>query len=209
MLCLPSSKTRTALTRSLPNETGRGARAALLFPFSPKARPLRRAFAFLEEYPVSAQHIYTSAPLGSLIRYSNGKPRPPARFRRKLRAWEHENGVGRLVERYPGYVSASFNSPPHFMLHLGDYGSQGTIVLTVRRAYGLDSSLHFEIVETPRAGSVRILTSVDGRDELRHLASNLAAAESWMQVNRYSNMRTEIVSDQDPVILPPTTRRAA
>jgi len=40
---------------------------------------------------VSAQHIYTSAPLGSLIRYSNGKPRPPARFRRKLRAWEHEN----------------------------------------------------------------------------------------------------------------------
>ena len=117
--------------------------------------------------------------------------------------------MGRLVERYPGYVSASFNSPPHFMLHLGDYGSQGTIVLTVRRAYGLDSSLHFEIVETPRAGSVRILTSVDGRDELRHLASNLAAAESWMQVNRYSNMRTEIVSDPDPVILPPTTRRAA
>jgi len=56
---------------------------------------------------------------------------------------------------------------------------------------------------------VRILTSVDGRDELRHLASNLAAAESWMQVNRYSNMRTEIVSDPDPVILPPTTRRAA
>ena len=79
----------------------------------------------------------------------------------------------------------------------------------MRRAYGLDSSLHFEIVETPRAGSVRILTSVDGRDELRHLASNLAAAESWMQVNRYSNMRTEIVSDPDPVILPPTTRRAA
>ncbi len=44
--------------------------------------------------------------------------------------------MGRLVERYPGYASASFTSPPHFMLHLGDYGSQGTIVLTVRRAYG-------------------------------------------------------------------------
>lgn len=158
---------------------------------------------------MSAQHIYTSAPLGSLIRYSNGKPRPPARFRRKLRAWEHENGMGRLVERYPGYASASFTSPPHFMLHLGDYGSQGTIVLTVRRAYGLDSDLQFEIVETPRAGAVRILTSVDGRDELRHLASNMVAAETWMQVNRYSNMRTEIVADPDPVILPSSTRRAA
>lgn len=158
---------------------------------------------------MSAQLIYTTAPLGSLIRYSNGKPRPPERFRRKLRAWEHENGMGRLVERYPGYASGSFSSPPHFMLHLGNYGSQGTVVLTVRRAYGLDSDLQFEIVETPRPGSVRILTSVEGRDELRHLASNVAAAEAWMRVNRYSNMRTEIVTDPDPVVLPPTTRRAA
>lgn len=158
---------------------------------------------------MSAQHIYTTAPLGSLIRYSNGKPRPPARFRRKLRAWEHENGMGRLVERYPGYVTASFSSPPHFMLHLGDYGSQGTVVLTVRRAYGLDSDLQFEIVETPKPGSVRILTSVDGRDELRHLASNMAAAEAWMNANRYSNMRAEIVTDPDVVVAPPSTRRAA
>lgn len=158
---------------------------------------------------MSAQHIYTTAPLGSLIRYSNGKPRPPARFRRKLRAWEHENGMGRLVERYPGYVTSSFSSPPHFMLHLGDYGSQGTVVLTVRRAYGLDSDLHFEIVETPKPGSVRILTSVDGRDELRHLASNMAAAEAWMNANRYSNMRAEIVTDPDVVVAPPSTRRAA
>jgi hypothetical protein len=95
------------------------------------------------------------------------------------------------------------------MLHLGNYGSQGTVVLTVRRAYGLDSDLQFEIVETPRPGSVRILTSIDGRDELRHLASSMAAAEAWMQVNRYSNMRAETVSDPDPVVLPPTARRAA
>ena len=30
---------------------------------------------------MSAQYIYDTAPLGSLIRYSNGEPRPPERFR--------------------------------------------------------------------------------------------------------------------------------
>ena len=51
---------------------------------------------------MSAQYIYDTAPLGSLIRYSNGEPRPPERFRRKLAAWNNDNGTGRFVERYPG-----------------------------------------------------------------------------------------------------------
>ncbi|EZP69562.1 hypothetical protein BV96_04102 [Sphingomonas paucimobilis] len=48
---------------------------------------------------MSAQSIYDTAPLGSLIRYSNGEPRPPERFTRKLKAWNNDNGIGRLVER--------------------------------------------------------------------------------------------------------------
>ena len=45
---------------------------------------------------MSAQHIYDHAPLGSLIKYADGAPKPPARFTRKLRDWESRNGVGRL-----------------------------------------------------------------------------------------------------------------
>jgi len=48
---------------------------------------------------MSAQLIYDTAPLGSLIRYSNGEPRPPERFTRKLKAWNNDNGIGRLIER--------------------------------------------------------------------------------------------------------------
>lgn len=50
---------------------------------------------------MSAYAIYENAPLGSLIRYSNGTSRPPARFIRKLKAWEQRNGVGRLVRKEP------------------------------------------------------------------------------------------------------------
>ena len=104
---------------------------------------------------MSAQHIYDSAPLGSLIRFSNGEPRPPARFTRKLRAWNEENGMGRLVDRSAGRAGV-YPSPATFSLHLGNYGSQGTIVMVVRRIYTVDSALQFEIAEQPKAGMVRI-----------------------------------------------------
>jgi hypothetical protein len=44
---------------------------------------------------MSVKAIYDSAPLGALIRFSNGELRPPARFTRKVAAWERVNGVGR------------------------------------------------------------------------------------------------------------------
>lgn len=62
---------------------------------------------------MSAQSIYDTAPLGSLIRYSNREPRPPERFTRKLRTWNNENGLGRLVERYPGDDRTGYHSPAH------------------------------------------------------------------------------------------------
>ncbi len=126
---------------------------------------------------MSAQHIYDSAPLGSLIRFSNGEPRPAARFTRKLRAWNEENGMGRLVDRSAGRAGA-YPSPATFALHLGNYDSQGTIVMVVRRIYTVDSALRFEISEQPKAGMVRILSRRDGREELHHLAPNMAAAEA-------------------------------
>lgn len=153
---------------------------------------------------MSAQHIF-DAPLGSLIAFSNGEPRPPERFRRKLALWEQCNGTGRLTERSP----ASGNSPASFALHLRDYGSQGVIVMKVRRIYTLDSALHFEIVETPRSGMVRVITSFAGRDELLYLAPVVATAEAWMASHHYSNMRAEIVGDADPAAQPSIQGRAA
>lgn len=157
---------------------------------------------------MSAQHIFDAAPLGSLIRFSNGEPRPPERFTRKLRAWENDNGVGRLVERSPADVGERYASPASFALHLGNYGSQGTIIMVVRRHYSVDSPLHFEIAELPQAGMVKVLTSFKGRDELRYLGSDMAEAEAWLARNRYSDARFEVVGEPAPTALPAGTRRA-
>ena len=45
---------------------------------------------------MSASTIIDTAPLGALIRYTDGSPKPPARFTKKLAAWERSNGVGLL-----------------------------------------------------------------------------------------------------------------
>ena len=44
---------------------------------------------------MSAQLIYDLALLGSIIRFSDGAPRPPERHRRKLSAWENSNSGAR------------------------------------------------------------------------------------------------------------------
>lgn len=158
---------------------------------------------------MSAQSIYDTAPLGSLIRYSNGEPRPPERFTRKLKAWNNDNGIGRPVERAAEAIRPTWRSPAGFCLHLGNYGSQGIIAIVVRRHYSVESTLHFEITETPRPGMVRVLTSLGGRDELRFLAQDVRTAEAWLERNHDSNARLEIVGDPDPVVLPSSLRRAA
>ena len=48
---------------------------------------------------MSATTIIDTAPLGALIRYTDDSPKPPARFTKKLAAWERSNGVGRLVKK--------------------------------------------------------------------------------------------------------------
>ncbi|MDB5726061.1 MAG: hypothetical protein JWQ16_2815 [Novosphingobium sp.] len=148
----------------------------------------------------TARHIYDNAPLGSRIAYSSGEPRPPERFTKKLRRWDNENGTGRLVERHHGAGSHSAT----FTLHLGDFGSEGTIVLVVRRLFSADSAKRFEILEVPKPGMVRVLTGHGDREELRFLAPDMANAERWMAENHYSDMRVEIVTDPDPVALPDT-----
>jgi hypothetical protein len=50
---------------------------------------------------MSAITILDTAPLGALIRYIDGSPKPPARFIKKLAAWGRSNGVGRLVKKEP------------------------------------------------------------------------------------------------------------
>jgi len=142
---------------------------------------------------MSVKTIYESAPLGALIRFSNDKPMPPARFTRKVAAWERVNGVGRLVRKSPSFVRGAYASPAAITLHEGDFASNGVVVLVVHRTHDLDSDLRFEVISVPPPGSCRIVQPFGEAVELLHLANDRAAAETWLQAHRYSHARIEMV----------------
>lgn len=143
---------------------------------------------------MSASLIFDIAPLGSLIAYSDGTSKPPARFTKKLAAWERRNGVGRLVRKEPARERPTYSSPPCFTLHEGDFGERGIVLVTIMRTYGIDSDLTFRVVERPKVGQVRVVQDVGDNAELLHLAQNREAAELWLAKAGYSRARLEDIT---------------
>jgi len=129
-----------------------------------------------------------------VIRYSDGTARPPARFRKKLSAWDSRNGTGRLVRKEPPRERPTYISPARFTLHEGDFGQGGIIVVSVRRTWSVESDLRFEVVERPKIGMVRVLQDLGDSPELLHLARDRGAAERWLANNSYSRAFLEEVS---------------
>jgi hypothetical protein len=144
---------------------------------------------------LDGQAVYDTLPLGAQLRFFDGTPRPPERFRRKLADWRNRNDEGRLVEKCAGDTRDTHTYPATFILHLATYGSNGTIVLIVNRGFNVTTPLQFEMVERPRAGMVRVLTSFRDNITLRHLAPDMAAAKAWLAEHHYSDARFEIVTD--------------
>jgi len=143
---------------------------------------------------MSASLVFDIAPLGALIAYTDGQPKPPSRFTRKLAAWERRNGVGRLVRKEPARERPTYSSPPCFTLHEGNFGQGGIILVTVMRTYGIDSDLTFCVGERPRVGQVRVVQDIGDNVELLHLAETQEAAELWLAKAGYSRARLETIT---------------
>jgi hypothetical protein len=144
--------------------------------------------------PLSAQQIYDTAPLGSLILFSDGTPEPPARHCRKHAAWEASNGIGRLTRKAP----ANRASPASFTLHLGDFGSGDVMVVKAYRTVPVTSALAYTIGETPRPGQAAILRDEGGTSTLLHLADTYADAEAWLNAHSYRDARIVAASAPEP-----------
>lgn len=141
-----------------------------------------------------ASLILDIAPLGSLIQYDNGEPKPASRFTKKLAAWKQANGVGRLVRKEPARERPTYTSPPCFTLHEGDFGQRGVILVTITRTYDINSKLRFQVLERPRPGQVRVVHEVGENVELLHLAADREAAELWLAKAGYNRARLEEVT---------------
>jgi hypothetical protein len=146
---------------------------------------------------MSAQLIYDRVPLGSLIRYSDGTPRPPERFKKKLSAWENNNTGGRLVRKSAPRTVGAHTTLAGITLHQGDFGSAGIVVLKVFKTFSVNSPLAFTVVERPKPGQVRVLNRAGADAELLHLTDTRAAAEAWLASHRYSDaVLDEVTADE-------------
>ncbi|MBX9827958.1 MAG: hypothetical protein K2Y27_23555 [Xanthobacteraceae bacterium] len=136
---------------------------------------------------MSARSIFDNAPLGAIVRYSDGAPRPPARFTKKLAAWENANNGGRLVRKTPTRTLGNYTSRASFTLHQGDYGNAGVVVLKVFKTFSVDSALTFTVVERPAPGTVRVFDRCGDDAELVYLAASRSDAETWLKAHGYPN----------------------
>lgn len=149
---------------------------------------------------MSAQHIFDNIPLGSIIRYSDGTPKPPARFTKKIEHWERSNGSGRLIRKSPGRTVGNYHCPASFTLHEGDFGGGDIVLIVMHRSFSVDTRLQFDVVETPALGFVRVLAQYGIGAELLHLAENFDAAASWLKQHPHANAKLEEVITEAPVL---------
>lgn len=147
----------------------------------------------------TAQSIYDEAILGATICYSDGTPRPPARFKRKVRTWEARNGSGRLTRRSPG-GTGSRPYPATFTLHEGNYGSEGVVILSVNKIFSVSDERTFEVVDVPPPGAALVLQQWNEERELLHVANDRASAESWRDRHGYRNAHIEIVGQAETAV---------
>jgi len=143
---------------------------------------------------MSAHLIYDLVPLGSVVAFSDDTLRPPDRHRKKLAAWKHRNGFGRLIAKHPEANLGSMLLPATFTLHIGDYGSGGVTVMRVHRTIEVTSDLNYCVIERPKIGSVLVLTRPGEDAELVHLAASRADAEAWLQRHGYPHAVLEEVT---------------
>jgi len=141
---------------------------------------------------MTAQRVFDLAPIGSIVVWSDGTPRPPERHKKKLDAWRANNARGRLIAKQGERRLGTVAIPAGFTLHEADLAST---IMKVFRTFSVASNLRFEVVEHPPIGSIRIFDRPGGGGELVHLAADRREAEAWLSRHGYPHAVLEEVSD--------------
>ena len=153
---------------------------------------------------MSAKLIFDHAPIGAIIAYSDGTPRPPERHLRKLADWKNCNGAGRLICKRAAVERGAQTIPASFNLHESDYGSNGTIVMRVHKTFDVNSQRDFTVREQPKPRSVLVMSRPGDLGELVYLAANRSEAEDWLTRRGYPEAEL-----QEVTVPAPDARRAA
>lgn len=127
--------------------------------------------------------IYDLAPIGAVIRFRDGTPRPLGDRPGDLNVWALFNGIGRLVKKDPMPYLSPLPHPVSITLRTDEFAATPAAGVTISLAEPSNRDLSFEIVELPAMGSVRILHRLADNVELLHLAADHHAALRWLAQN--------------------------
>ena len=127
---------------------------------------------------MKATELHHLSPLGALVSYNDGTPMPPARHKKKLRAWKNRNGSALFVKAQPGDPTKSWGTAT-FTLQESDGP-----VLVVNRIYDINSDLNFEVTP-PAPGTILAYSEFERVVDVRHVFKNECAAKDWALSRRY------------------------
>lgn len=119
---------------------------------------------------MDAHLIISLAPLGSVVEWSDGAPRPPDHQVATLYHWKRNNGAGLLVRKCGEDAGGLPDTWPFFILRHDDD----------LRTFPVGVSLRFRIAARPRIGSVRIFERDASEALLLHLAEDWEGARAWL-----------------------------
>jgi hypothetical protein len=146
---------------------------------------------------MSAHAIFDNAPIGSIIAWSDGTPRPHERFAQKRADWQTRNGTGRLIRKQPSRSMGNLSLTASFTLHQADRRAVDVSAIRFDRIFSLDSSLQFTVIERPAIGAVRLFDRAGSDAELVYLAPHRQAAEEWLARHGYPQaVLDEVTADE-------------
>ena len=122
---------------------------------------------------MNADLIISLAPIGSVVEWSDGAPRPPEHHVATLYHWNHNNGAGLLVRKCGETGPDHPGAQPFFMLRCEDDLRTFSVGLTYRS----------RIASRPKIGSIRIFERDDPAALMLHLADDWDAARAWLTDN--------------------------
>jgi len=119
---------------------------------------------------MSAITILDHAPIGAVIEWSNGLPRPPEHHVDALFDWRRDNSRGILIHKHGDSASGHYSRLPHFTVRDGN----------TNQVFLVDSPYYFRVISRPKVGSVRIFGDGHPNPVLFHLVENRADANAWL-----------------------------
>ena len=129
---------------------------------------------------MNAQELFKLAPLGALVRFIDGTPRPPDRFKNKLRDWQGRNDSGHFIAAKPSRGKGEWDVDS-FTLQ-----TENGRVLVVNRTFGVARSVGttFEVIP-PAPRTILAYGDFENQIEVRHVWADVHAAQEWAIKNRY------------------------